>query len=238
VRTRDHDYRAMVGALAEATRRRDAELHIADQAYRETTAQAAAELARAEADAANADRRAGAAAGQVLAVDREAGRLWEQLDRARGLRIRGLGELPEPVRAEVLPQAARPHPTDGIAPPQVLLARAAIRIAETIRPAGRRSLPRWALPLLPLFGALIAALAGLTAAGLVTFGSTGFWGGSVIRGLGWLTFVAAPSAGVPVAALIAHRRLEARLGIGGIGCTLLGGMVSATLLSLAFAAAY
>ena len=169
-------------------------------------------------------------------MDREAGRLWEQLDQARGLRLRKLGELPEPL--EPIAQAALPRTAGDAAPPLELLARAAVRIDGTIRPAGRRALPAWALPLLPLFGALLSALAGLIAAGLVTFGSTGIWGDSAIRGLGWLTFVAAPSAGLPVAALIAHRRLEARLGILGIGLILLGGMVSATLLSLAFAATY
>jgi hypothetical protein len=235
VRTRDHDYRTMVGELAEATRQRDAELRRADQAYRDSTAQAASELARAEVDVANADRRAGAATGQVLAVDQEAGRLWEQLNQNRGLRLRKLGEVPEPLAP--VAQIALPRTADS-APPQELLARAAVRIDGTIRPAGRRSLAAWTLPLLPVFGALISALTGLVAAGLVTFGSSGIWGDEVIRGLGWLTFVAAPSAGVPVAALIAHRRLEARLGILGIGLTLLGGMVSATLLALAFAAMY
>jgi hypothetical protein len=78
-------------------------------------------------------------------------------------------------------------------------------------------------------------MASLLAAGLVTFGSTGIWGGSVLRGLGWATFVAAPSVGVPIAALVARRRLRARLDIGGVGLTLLGGMVAATLISLAFA---
>ena len=70
----------------------------------------------------------------------------------------------------------------------------------------------------------------------MTFGGTDVFGASVIRGIGWLGFVVAPSAGVPVAAVLAHRRLHARLGIGGIGLTLLGGMVAATALSLAFAA--
>ena len=233
MRTRDHDYRIMVGELAEATRQRDAELRIADQAYRDSTAQAAGELARAEVDAATADRRAGAAATQVLAVDHEAGRLWAQLDQARGLRLRQLGEVPEPAETPALSLTA-----GGAAPPLELLARAAVRIDGTIRPPGRRSRPAWVLPLLPVLGALISALAGLIAAGLVTFGSSGIWGDTTIRGLGWLTFVAAPSAGLPVAALIAHRRLDARLGLLGIGLTLLGGMVSATLLSLAFAATY
>ncbi|MET0415830.1 MAG: hypothetical protein ABW022_07395 [Actinoplanes sp.] len=239
-----HDYQLMVSALAEAARRRDAELGNADNAYQESAAQAAGELARAEGDALSADRWAGTAAAQVLEIDREAARLWDQLRRARGLRVRALGEVPEPVSVEALPRVALPRsPSTGGAPmgresPRTLLARAAERIDDTIRPAGRRALPRWALPLLPLIGALFAALAGLVASGLVTFGSTGVWGGAAIRGAGWFTFLVAPSAGVPIAALIAHRRLRARLDIGGIGLTLLGGMIAATLMSLAFAATH
>ncbi len=185
-------------------------------------------------------------------MDREAARLWDQLRRARGLRVRALGEVPEPEPVETLPRVALPrNPSSGfpggsgsaVPPgreaPRVLLARAAERIDVTVRPAGRRALPRWALPLLPFVGALVAALAGLVASGLVTFGGTGIWGGPVFRGLGWLAFLVAPSAGVPVAAfLVAHRRLEARLDIGGVGLTLLGGMVAATLMSLAFAATH
>jgi hypothetical protein len=245
VTTRDHDYQLMVNALAEATRRRDTELSGAERAYQDSAAQAAGELARAESDATSADRWAGAAAAQVLDVDREAARLWDQLRRARGLRVRALGELPEPAPVESLPRVALPrNPSDPLGPvttsgresARTLLARAASRIDDTVRPFGRRPLPRWALALLPLLGAVTAGLAALLAAGMVTFGGTGIWGGAALRGLGWAVFVAAPSAGVPVAALAAHRRLRARLDIGGIGLTLLGGMISATLMSLAFAA--
>jgi hypothetical protein len=245
VTTRDRqpigrDYQLMVSALAEAARRRDADLGSAEQAYQESAAQAAGELARAEGDALSADRWAGTAAAQVLDVDREAARLWEQLRRARGMRVRALGEMPEPVPMDAVPRVALPRnpvSTEVAAVrenPRVLLARAAERIDYTVRPIGRRSLPRWALPLLPVVGALVAALAGLVASGLVTFGGTGVWAGPVIRAAGWLTFLVAPSAGVPVAALVAHRRLRARLDIGGVGLTLLGGMVAATLMSLAF----
>ncbi|GIF10606.1 hypothetical protein [Actinoplanes teichomyceticus] len=237
------DYQLMVSALAEVNRRRDAELDEAEQAYQDSAARAAGELARAENDALAADRWAGAAAAQVLDVDREAARLWDQLRRAGGLRVRALGEVPEPAPVEALPRVAlqrRPSddldsPGHGRQSPRVLLARAADRIDERYRPGARRPLPRWLLPLLPLIGAAISALAGLVAAGLVTFGHQALWGGAVIRGLGWLAFVLAPSAGVPVAAVLAHRRLHARLDIGGIGLTLLGGMVAATLLSLSFA---
>ncbi len=236
--TRDRDYQLMMNALADMTRRRDADLEKAEQAYQDSTARAAGELARAEGEALSADRWAGAAAAQVLDVDREAGRLWDQLRRARGLRVRALGELPEPAPVDVLPrvalQAAAGQPRRASA--QALLARAASRIDETVRPAARRPLPAWALPLLPFLGALIAATTGLVGAGLVTLGDNGIAAGPLVRGLGWLCFLVAPSAGVPVAAALAHRRLQARLDIGGIGLTLLGGMIAATLLSLSFAA--
>ena len=233
--TRDRDYQLMMNALAEMTRRRDAELDKADQAYQDSTARAAGELARAEGEAAAADRWAGAAAAQVLDVDREAARLWDQLRRARGMRIRALGELPDPAPVEALPRVALgPGPARTSA--QALLTRAAGRIDDTVRPAARRPLPVWALAFLPFLGALVAATTGLVAAGLVTLGDSAASGGSVVRGLGWICFLVAPSAGVPVAALLAHRRLQARLDIGGIGLTLLGGMIAATLLSVSFAA--
>ncbi|BCJ54506.1 hypothetical protein Asp14428_59810 [Actinoplanes sp. NBRC 14428] len=241
--TRDRDYQLMMTALAEVARRRDTELRGAEEAYRTSAAQAAGELARAEGDAAAADRWAGAAAAQVLDVDREAARLWDQLRRAPGLRVRALGEVPEPIAIDALPRVALERSPDSRSPvpaprqsARTLLARAAERIDVTVRPAERRSLPRWVLPLLPLLGALVAGLTGLLAAGLVTVGSTDVPGATLIRGLGWLAFLVAPSAGVPVGALVAHRRLHARLDIGGIGLTLLGGMAAATLLSVTFAA--
>ncbi|GAB1694098.1 hypothetical protein [Krasilnikovia sp. M28-CT-15] len=240
---RERDYQLMMSALAEAARRRDTELDGAEQAYQDSAAQAAGELARAEGEAAAADRWAGAAAAQVLDVDREAARLWDQLRRARGMRIRALGELPDPAAVEALPRVAlqrAPEPDAGAAPQpprqsaRTLLARAAERIDDTVRPTAREPLPRWALALLPLVGALVAGATGLLAAGLVTFGGTAVPGGVVVRALGWLAFLLAPSAGVPVAAAYAHRHGH-RLDVGGIGFTLLGGMIAAALLSLSFA---
>src|SRR3954469_3669886 len=120
----------MVNALAEAGRRRDTELGGAERAYQDSAAQAAGELTRAEGDALSADRWAGAAAAQVLDIDREAARLWEQLRRARGLRMRSLGEVPEPAPIDALPRVALPRmpssseegePTQS---PRMLLARA------------------------------------------------------------------------------------------------------------------
>jgi hypothetical protein len=240
------DYQLMMNALAEVTRRRDANLDSAEHAYLDNAARAAGELARAEGEAADADRWAAAAAAQVLDVDQEAARLWDQLRRARGVRVRVLGELPEPAPVEALPRVAlqrRPSAEEGGAAPvresaRMLLARAAERIDDTVRPAVRRPLPRWALPLLPVLGALFAGATALLAAALVTFGHGDIPGAGLIRGLGWLAFIVAPSAGVPVVAVLAHRRLQARLDISGIGLTLLGGMIAATLLALAFTITY
>jgi hypothetical protein len=231
----------MMNALAGIARRRDDELLTAEQAYQDSTARAAGELARAEGDAAEADRWAGAAAAQVLDVDREAARLWSQLRRARGMRA--LGELPEPAAVESLPRVAIEGGTiEGTAtettPPRqsarTLLARASDRIEVQLRPALRRPLPGWWLPMLPLAGAFFAGAMGLVAAGLITIGDGPVPGGAALRLCGWLAFLIAPSAGVPVAATLAHRH-NARLDIGGVGLTLLGGMVAATLLSLSFA---
>lgn len=236
------DYELMVGALADVARRRDAALNSAERAYQESAAAAAGELARAEGEAAAADRHAGAAAAAVLEVDREAARLWDQLRRAPGVRARAIGEVPEPAAVEALPRVAiQRGPGTGEAVERQesarrLLSRAAERIDGTTRRAPRRPLPRWVLPLLPLLGALVSAATGLVAAGLVTVGETDIPAAAILRGLGWLAFLVAPSAGVPVAATIGHRTLNARLDIGGVGLTLLGGMAAATLMSLSFAA--
>jgi hypothetical protein len=235
VTTHDRDYQLMMSALADVARRRETELSTAEQAYQESAAQAGGELARAEGEATAADRWAGAAAAQVLDVDREAARLWDQLRRARG--ARALGELPEPLAIEAMPRVAiegspetRPAPRQSA---RTLLASVSDRIDVPIRPARRRHLSRSATALLPLLGAVVAGATGLVAAGLVTVGDTAIPGGALLRVLGWSAFVLAPSAGVPVAAALAHRR-QVRLDIAGVGLTLLGGMVAATLLSLSF----
>jgi len=240
VNTCDRDYQLMMRALADVTRRRDDDLDRAERAYQDSTARAAGELGRTEGDAASADRWAGAAAAQVLDVDHEAERLWEQLRRARGLRMRPLGEVPEPAPVERLARIAlQRRPDDaGRASPKALLARAEMRIDDTVRPPGRRPLPRRILLLLPFLGALLAGAGGLLAAGLITIGEAGVPGGTMIRALGWLCFLVAPSAGVPVAALLARRRSQSRLNLTGITLTLLGGMLAATPLSLTFATSH
>jgi hypothetical protein len=173
----------------------------------------------------------------VLDVDREAARLWERLRHARGMRT--LGEMPEPVPVEALPRIAlQRRPSDSITTgresAKALLARAETRIEDTVRPAGRRALPRWILPLLPFLGSLTAGTAGLIAAGLVTIGEASVPAAALIRAIGWVCFLAAPSAGIPVAALLAHRH-QRTLPVFAVALVLLGGMLTATPLSLSFA---
>jgi hypothetical protein len=236
--SRERDYQSMMAALADVARRRDHGLEGAEQAYQTSTARAAGELARAEGDAAEAERWAHAAAVQVDDVDREASRLWEQLRRVPGVRQRTLGELPEPAAVEPLPRAAlESSPEPGAvarAPRQsarTLLARAAERIDITGRPPRRRAMPRWTFPLLPLVGALAAGLTGLIAAGLITTGAGTVPAAGLMRGFGWGLLLLAPSAGVPLTAAWAHRRLLARLDVIGIALTLLGGMLAAALMA-------
>ncbi|MEH1125096.1 hypothetical protein [Micromonospora sp. CPCC 206061] len=227
------DYRRLVGALATAANRRDAELASAERSYQDGAAVAAAELALANAAAGEADRRAGAAATAVVKADREATRLWDELRRVRGWRGRRLGDLPPPTPVDLLPASS----SGAAAGPAAveLLDEAARRIDQARRGAPRPSLPRWVLPLLPPLGAFGATMTGLVAGGLVTIAhfDTGLqW---PLRLLGWLAFLIAPFTSVPVAAIWVDRQFGSRLDTGATGLTVLGGLCAGCALSLLFA---
>ena len=229
------DYQLMINALADVAKRRDAELAGAERAYQDHSAAAAGVVARAEGAPAEAVRWAAAAAAAVLDTDREAAQIWEQLRRVPGVRARALGEIPDPAPVETLPRVAIPRGPDaaefiGDQPSaRAILERAAERVEETLRPARRRL-----LPLLPLAGAYVAAATGLLASGMVTVGEGTGSTASAVRALGWVAFLLAPSAGVPVVAWAARRALHARLDIGGVALILLGGMAAAAALSFTF----
>ncbi|GAA4675279.1 hypothetical protein [Phytohabitans rumicis] len=221
------EYRRLVGQLAGAVSLRDAELAAAERSYQDGAAAATTELARANAEAGEADRRAGAAATAVVDVDREAARLWDELRGAGGwlTRLRRLGELPAPTPDDLLPDAN----------PVELLDAAAKRIDQTRRGAPRPPVPRWVLPLLPPLGAAAAAMTGLVAGGLVTLAhfDTGLeW---PLRLLGWLAFLLAPFTGVPPAAILIDRAWGSRLDAGALALVVVGGLSAGCALSLAFA---
>ncbi|WP_033340200.1 hypothetical protein [Catenuloplanes japonicus] len=232
------EYRRQLAALAEATALRDAELLATERAYHDGAATATAELVRAEAMAAAAERRAGALTISVAEVDRESARIWRAL---RGLHRRRpgwagrVGEPPEPV----LPQSADlgyPDQAGPDAQAQALLDRAVRRIVRARRGAPRPSPPRRVLPLLPVVGAAAGAFTALFAIGLLTLcGWFGYTTARVLWVAGWSAFFLAPFTGLPVAAALLHRLFDSRLDVGAIGLLVLGGMASASGISMALA---
>ena len=222
------EYRRLVAALTTAAARREADLTAAEQAYAGGVAAVEAELAALTTAADRAERAAARAAAAVVAVDREADRLWARLRKVLGWRGALLGDTPAPA-----------EPERGAPEPGALLARAG-RAVEALRPdSPRRTGPVRPLPwlvvaLLPALGAAAAALAALAAGGLVTLGHATAAEplGSALRGLGYLAFLAAPFAGAPVAAALAARRGR-RLDAGGMALAVVGGMVAACAVALA-----
>lgn len=229
------EYRRQLAALAEATARRDAELLATERAYHDGAVTATAELVRAEAMASAAERRAGALTITVAEVDRESVRLWHAL---RGLHRRRpgwagrVGEPPEPM----LPQSADLGYPDQAAPDAralALLERAARRISNARHRTPRPSPPRRVLPLLPVVGAAAAAFTALFAAGLLTLGGGYTTAQLVLRVVGWSAFFLAPFTGLPLASALLHRLFDSRLDVGAIGLLVLGGMASASGISMA-----
>jgi hypothetical protein len=225
-----------VAALVAAAARRDAELAAAHRSYVDGVRQAEADLAAAAAAADEAERRAAAAAAAVLEADAEADRIWAGVRRVLGWRGMRLGDTPAP--ADIDPQDIDPGAVDAGSPlprdaAEALLARAARRVAALRRDGPRGALPWQVLPLLPVLGAVAATVVALLAGGLVTVGRGEDGFGGPVRLAGYLCFLAAPFAGVPLASAVADRRFGARLDTGGIGLIVLGGMVAGCAISFA-----
>ncbi|MDR7281090.1 hypothetical protein [Catenuloplanes atrovinosus] len=229
------EYRRQLAALAEATARRDADLLATERAYHDGAATATAELVRAEAMAGAAERRADALAVSVAEVDREAARIWAAL-RAMHRRRPGwasrVGDPPEPLLPQS-PDLGYPDQVDPEARARALLDRAVRRVHAARRGAPRPSPPRRVLPLLPVLGAAAAAFTALFAAGLVTLGGGYTTAQLVLRVAGWSAFFVAPFTGLPVASALLDRMFGSRLDIGAVGLLVLGGMASASGISMA-----
>jgi hypothetical protein len=204
------DYRRLVDDLAVAAKRRDGDLSTAEASYVEGTRAVAADRATATEAAAVAARRVQAAGAAIAETDRDATRLWGDLRHSLGWRGRRLGGLPEPDSSTV----------DSATGPVELLGRVADLLALAQR-TGRPAVPRRVLPLLPILGAVAAALVTAVATGLLLIGDT------ATTVLGQVTLFLAPFAGLPVATGWADRRYGARLDTGAIGLTVIGGMVAA-----------
>lgn len=212
------DYGGLLTALSAAATRREADLAAAERAYADGVAAAAAEVRRAGAAALVADKRAAAAAGAVVEVDREAGRLWDDLRRVRSPWAPRTGPPPEPIVI-----------VDGSASPDAVVGALdrARRGIDAARPgAPRAPLPKAVPPMLPLLGAAVAAVVGILAGGLVAVAELGPPGAGVVRTLGWLAYLVAPFAGIPVAARWVGRRFDSRLDPGALGLIVVGGLVA------------
>jgi len=97
--------------------------------------------------------------------------------------------------------------------PQALLRRVAERLEQGKQ---RAPLPKRVLPLLPFLGGAVAALVACAAAGVLALDSA----------------FLAPFTGLPAAASWVDRRYRARLDTGGIGLTVIGGMLACSLVML------
>jgi hypothetical protein len=234
------EYRRLVTALTAASARRAADLETAERAYARGTAEAEAELTALTTAADRAERWAAGAAAAVVAVDREADRLWAELRRVLGWRGALLGDTPAPADPDrgasgpaLLARAARA--VDALRPENSRLERQRDRQRDGRRRAGvRRRLPWWVVvTLLPALGATVAAAVALAAGGLVTLGQVGGRAGEAMRLLGYLTFLIAPFTGLPAAAAVAGRRFGGRLDAGGVALTVLGGMIAGCAIALA-----
>ncbi|HYN92525.1 MAG TPA: hypothetical protein VES42_01555 [Pilimelia sp.] len=214
-------YRRLVDRLAAAAERRDADTAAAHEAYAAGLTRAREELAAATAAAERAERQTAAAASALVTVDEEAHQLWVQLRRTLGWRGATLGDTPEPTEAEAGTDADE------------LLSRAAREVVGLRRDGPRPTLPWPALPLLPLLGAAAATVVALLAGGLVALGQGDAAVQAPLRLLGYLAFLIAPFAGLPVAVAVADSRFAARVDPGGVGLVVLGGMVAACGISLA-----
>ncbi|WP_089246408.1 hypothetical protein [Asanoa hainanensis] len=227
------DYRDLMTELAATVTRRATNLAIAERAYHDGMAAAAAELRRAEQDAKETDRRAAAAACAVVEVDREAERLWLDLQRTRVWPGQRPGAAPEPAPATAQP----PLDVDDDAS-IAMLARVAHRIhggPPRIALGDNRKLPALVPPLLPLVGAAATAITATMASALAALATLDPPGAGVLRLLGWLAYFASPFAGIPIATTWARRRWSARLDTGGVALIVLGGLtaLSALIVTLA-----
>ncbi|GIF48678.1 hypothetical protein DFJ67_3582 [Asanoa ferruginea] len=216
------DYRSLMSELASTSTRRATALAAAERAYHDGMAAAAAELRRAEAEADECDRRAAAAASAVVEVDREAERLWSDLQRTRAWPGQRPGSAPEPAPATAQP----PLDFDDDASAALLT-----RVAHQIHGGPPRigiglsgKLPVLVPALLPMLGAATTAVVALLASALLALANLDPPGAGIVRLAGGMAYFASPFAGIPVASRWARHRWSARLDTGAVAMIVLGGL--------------
>lgn len=220
-------YRELMAELAAAQSRYAAERLDVQRRYDAQCAAAAATAEQARAAAATTAAGARAAATIVGHVDDEAAHLWQALrNQSPGRLRRGLGVPPEPAApAQLVEPPPADAPQEGPSEPAAIRHLAAAR-AALARGRRREPLPGAAYTLLPLLGAVAAALAYLAARGVLLLGHT-LHGptGVVLTAVGQIATFASPLAGLPATKGYADRR-GARVDAGAIGVVVIGGMLA------------
>ncbi len=224
-------YRNLMRSLAQA-QARYAEDRTEVQRRYEDQCVAAAATAREVKAAATATAAGVRAAAEILDhVDVEAARLWQALRHQAPSRLRRrLGVPPEPAPPHELVEPPPDEPGEDPEPPAVRhLAQAA---AVVTRGRKREPLRGGAYALLPLLGAVAAAVGYAVARGLLLLGDT-LHGppGTVLTAVGQIATFASPLAGLPATKGYADRR-GARVDGGAIGLVVLGGMLAVGALSV------
>jgi hypothetical protein len=194
------EYRIRCAELATATARRDAEVTGAEQSYVDGVGSlvSAASAAGAALTAVSADLHA--AQATVAHIDAEAAARWGEAGELLGWRgPTRLGSLPGPALSTVERDAAAPLR-------RIDTALRRYRLGPT-----RPRLPGRFLAVLPVLGGVCAAL-------VVVAGHR--------LGIGALSLLVAPFPALLVGRAWAHRRYDAWLDVGGIGLTLLGGLLA------------
>jgi hypothetical protein len=221
------DYRELMTKLATAQARYAAERLDAQRRYEVQCAAAAATAAQAKAAAVATSAGVRAAAAIVEHVDLEAAQVWQKLrSQAPGRLRKRLGIPPEPAAPdEVVEPPPVDEPEEG--PPEPAAVRH-LAAAGSVLASGRRreAFSGGAYALLPLLGAIAAALAYGLARGLLLFGhSLHGPAGVVVTAVGQIATFASPLAGLPATKGYADRR-GARIDAGAIGMVVLGGMLA------------
>src|SRR6266508_2930272 len=208
-------YRELMRALAQAQSGYAEELDDVQQRYEAQCAAAVAASDEARAAAAFTAAGVRAAAEIVDHVDAEAATLWQAVRRRAPSRLRRrLGVPPEPARP---PDLVEPPPAEDDPPEPGEIRHLAQAAAVAARGRKREPLSGRGYALLPVLGAVLAALAFLAARGLLLLGDA-LHGppGTVVTAVGQIATFASPLAGLSAIKGYADRR-GARVDAGAIG---------------------
>jgi hypothetical protein len=187
-----------------------------------------AELDAASRELAQAQTRLRAARTALADTEARAAQVWDELAGVLGRRRAArLGTLPEPLSyVDELALPGQRIPVESLSPQQEL--RRAVDVVRDLRRPPRAGAPQRAVACLPILGALCSALVvlGVRGTGAVLGG-----GNLLLDVFGQLLLFLAPFTGVPVAVAVFRHRYTRPPDLGGVGLTILGGMLASAVLA-------